>query len=276
MVTFPQPSSGETEMIDGCPVVSLHDSAADVEVFLRAIFDSSYFMPPPEPVNIQVLLGTLRFAHKYDVQYLYLRALKHLSARYGQTSADEYRTEDADSILFTGRSEVESHVTVITAATEVGALWLLPVAYYEVSSHADCWLQSAIEKGADVEIVKKCWVTQIHLSRGMSEVHKFLSVPSGAGCATSQKCDAIRFGQLESYFERRYEERDVNPLAECNPWSWTGHSGGDNFCSSCCTKGQMMHRTALNALWDRLPGIYGLPPWAELNALRKATMGDND
>jgi hypothetical protein len=38
MLSFPQ--TEEEERIDGCPVVRLHDSAADVTCFLRAIFDS--------------------------------------------------------------------------------------------------------------------------------------------------------------------------------------------------------------------------------------------
>lgn len=40
MIAFPQPTSGDREEIDGYPVVLLHDTARDVEVFLRAIYDS--------------------------------------------------------------------------------------------------------------------------------------------------------------------------------------------------------------------------------------------
>ncbi|KAJ7457722.1 hypothetical protein FB451DRAFT_1097886 [Mycena latifolia] len=78
MVAFSQPAdSSDVELVDASPVVSqaLHDSADDVEVFLRAIFDSSYFMPPPETVSLQVVLS-----HKYDVEYLHRRALKHLAS----------------------------------------------------------------------------------------------------------------------------------------------------------------------------------------------------
>ena len=38
MLSFPQPP--ESELVEGCPVVLLHDSGAEVAVFLRAIFDS--------------------------------------------------------------------------------------------------------------------------------------------------------------------------------------------------------------------------------------------
>lgn len=52
MLSFPLPppmqddrgggggEGGGEDLIDGCPVVRLHDSPADVTVFLRAIFDS--------------------------------------------------------------------------------------------------------------------------------------------------------------------------------------------------------------------------------------------
>lgn len=39
MLSFPQPA--DAEMVEGCPVVRLHDSADDVTCFFKAIFDSS-------------------------------------------------------------------------------------------------------------------------------------------------------------------------------------------------------------------------------------------
>ncbi|KAJ6450434.1 hypothetical protein C8R47DRAFT_931805, partial [Mycena vitilis] len=82
MAAFPQPQDGYGETIEGSPVFNLSDSATDVEAFLSAIFDSSYFMPPPTPVHLDVVLGVLRLAHKYDVQYLFIQALQRLSIQY--------------------------------------------------------------------------------------------------------------------------------------------------------------------------------------------------
>jgi hypothetical protein len=42
MVAFPQPAHPEGDIMDGIPIVRLHDSAGEVEVFLRAVFDSRY------------------------------------------------------------------------------------------------------------------------------------------------------------------------------------------------------------------------------------------
>ncbi|KAJ7723918.1 hypothetical protein B0H16DRAFT_330905 [Mycena metata] len=120
MVAFPQPDGGDAERIDGSPAVSLHDSAADVDALLRAIFDSSYFMPHPEPVKLSVILGILRLSHKYDIQYLHRRALNHLSARYFAASAEDYRSPAAEARR--KDEEAVSLLFVIQAAVEVGAL----------------------------------------------------------------------------------------------------------------------------------------------------------
>ncbi|KAJ6568046.1 hypothetical protein DFH09DRAFT_918388, partial [Mycena vulgaris] len=82
-VAFPQSMGGDPAPLQGSPVVTLHDAAPDVEAFLQATLDSrqvsAYFMPPPTAVELDVVLWVLRLAHKYDVHYIYLRALQHLS-----------------------------------------------------------------------------------------------------------------------------------------------------------------------------------------------------
>jgi hypothetical protein len=39
---MPQPSDGEHDLMEGCEVVQLHDSAADLGHFLRAIHETGY------------------------------------------------------------------------------------------------------------------------------------------------------------------------------------------------------------------------------------------
>ncbi|KAJ7112497.1 hypothetical protein C8R44DRAFT_741587 [Mycena epipterygia] len=51
-----QPTSDGDEMMNGSPAVCLHDSAAELEPFLRAILDSSYFMPPAAAVEFHSVL----------------------------------------------------------------------------------------------------------------------------------------------------------------------------------------------------------------------------
>ncbi|KAJ6502751.1 hypothetical protein C8R47DRAFT_969582 [Mycena vitilis] len=68
MIEFPPSTADGDQMMDGSPVVRLHDCASEVEAFLRAIFDSSYFMPRPAEVDFHVVLGILRLSHNLQVR----------------------------------------------------------------------------------------------------------------------------------------------------------------------------------------------------------------
>jgi hypothetical protein len=52
MFEFPQPATNGEDMMDGRPVVRLHDRAAEVESFLRAIFDSKYVPLPVKQLRV--------------------------------------------------------------------------------------------------------------------------------------------------------------------------------------------------------------------------------
>ncbi|KAF7333049.1 hypothetical protein MVEN_02411500 [Mycena venus] len=57
--------------------------------------------------------------------------------------------------IFDGGSEVLDF-TLTTTLREVGALWLLPMAYYDACMHGPEGLQSALDKGADEAEVHNC------------------------------------------------------------------------------------------------------------------------
>ena len=50
MLAFPPPAEGN-EVFDGCPIVTVYDSAKDMIFFLKAIFDSrsGFSLPFPRP-----------------------------------------------------------------------------------------------------------------------------------------------------------------------------------------------------------------------------------
>lgn len=43
------------------------------------MYSYSTSMPAPVPIRLSLVLGILRLSHKYDIQYLYRRALDHLA-----------------------------------------------------------------------------------------------------------------------------------------------------------------------------------------------------
>ncbi|KAJ7112488.1 hypothetical protein C8R44DRAFT_711013 [Mycena epipterygia] len=133
MFEFPQPISDGDEIMDGSPVVHLHDSAAEVEPFLRAIFDSSYFMPPPAAMNFHAILGILRLSHKYDVDYLYKRALLHLETVYPVDVA-KYPLIDSNTLNYQA-GVIALDLIAIPILQQVGATWLLPYAFYSLATY---------------------------------------------------------------------------------------------------------------------------------------------
>ncbi|KAJ7612166.1 hypothetical protein FB45DRAFT_1065528 [Roridomyces roridus] len=68
MFPLPQPPDSDSELVDGCPLVQLHDSAKEVKAFLKAIFTPGYFMPFPAETKYATIQGCLRLSHKYGVE----------------------------------------------------------------------------------------------------------------------------------------------------------------------------------------------------------------
>ncbi|KAJ6564161.1 hypothetical protein B0H19DRAFT_76017 [Mycena capillaripes] len=226
MIAFPQPNSEETDLLDGSPVVRLHDPAADVEVFLRAIFDSSYFMPSPAPVELPVVLGILRLSHKYDVQYLFRRALQHLAdGEWYRLSFDE---PALDHIILGDSPPIHS-LSIVLAAIEVGALWLLPWAYYEAASYRSDQLLPLAD-GALAPHVMRCVVAQARLLRGVAAVNQFLAHNSVHNCLDPPGCDQVRFRLLQQHFDLVKDgTRSIDPLREWDTANW----GDLGLCKPC-------------------------------------------
>ncbi|KAJ7617599.1 hypothetical protein DFH06DRAFT_1061983 [Mycena polygramma] len=263
MIGFPQPSETEMELYEGHPVVNLSNTASDVDAFLTAILDSSYFMPAPEPIELDAVLGILRLAHKYDVPYLYLRALKRLSIQNGVQSVDEYVGRDHDYIDLGAGGYFFSCTKLIQALTEVGALWLLPVAYYDMCSMSQALLLR--NASGHETIVLKCLATQATIRQGTAALNRFLTAPSNPSCTNYRACDFFRRAVLDQYLSEVQDGEDLHPLkAWDDDWS--------SFCTHCADSARVLHRETLQKFWDDLPNIFGLPPWPELNRMRDAVM----
>ncbi|KAJ7147847.1 hypothetical protein C8R43DRAFT_1108194 [Mycena crocata] len=245
MLAFPQPTGGDNEVIDGNPVVQLHDSAADVTVFLRAIFDSSYFMPSPAPVELQVVLGVLRLSHKYDVVYLHRRALQHL-VEEGWYSV----THDAQAIAHhiqcpSSAEDMADSLAIAAVATEVGALWLIPWAYYMASRYPLADL-IAVEAESP-QHARKCIAAREHMLRAMIAAQRVLTVADA--CDTTQLCDTIRMGALDSFIGQEQEVTLVCPLDEWTP-ERVGSLRDSGLCDSCADNAATLGKAAASAFWD--------------------------
>ncbi|KAJ7148539.1 hypothetical protein C8R43DRAFT_1108075 [Mycena crocata] len=264
MFTFPQPPSTDMETMDGYPVVKLHDDAEEVDVFLKAIFDSSFFMPPPEETNFETILAILRLSHKYDVPYLRRRALQHLETTYPTClSVDESR-EGNDTI--SEETSTQRFMT-IQVATEVGALWLLPVAYHDLCKQtistiiSELWWNSIGEKERTA-----CLVGHSKQLQYFPRIFKFLFVVKepNTECHDWPECNRIRLQYVH--------DMDIwqNMHWTLDAWPRTGEDIGNlGMCEDCTTEAEAMYATARQAFWDQLPTMFGLPGWEELEEMRR-------
>ncbi|KAJ7452265.1 hypothetical protein FB451DRAFT_1565973 [Mycena latifolia] len=276
MVAFPQPAGADVDTMDGSPVVRLHDSAADVEVFLRAIFDSSFFMPAPEPVDLYTVLGILRLSHKYDVQYLYRRALHHLQDPLWFSSIEAYRDRPDHPMLRWDEDEpspLSRLLATIKAAAEVGALWLLPTAYYRATQFVSDSLPASMPSGTD-QHAQKCITAGLVLSRAHTISLKFLTAASSfGGCTSPLDCSRARLRGFHWYIWDAMQGADLDPLQSWSPDEWDELSRA-GMCDHCLQWSKDAHTNNIKDLWDRLPGIFDLPSWQELDDLKAAAMGE--
>ncbi|KAJ6505866.1 hypothetical protein C8R47DRAFT_1102655 [Mycena vitilis] len=274
MVAFPQPANPEGETIDNRSVVVLHDSAAEVEVFLRAIFDSSFFMPAPAATTFHAVIGVMRLAHKYDVRYLFGRALGHLSVLY---PSDFEEFLDCNSGTgFTNVSfpknpnSIDTDIIALHAALEVGALWLLPGIYYGVCQYPSREFLAAEARGHGLGVhERRCLAAQVHLVRGTAANHKFLAtLPDGA--CTEEDCEVVisqALDILSDWNSSDGERDDLDTLA-----SWAILHMDEDLCPRCESVGRRAFYDAQLAFWTRMPALFGLPFWPELEEMRRDVM----
>ncbi|KAJ7290213.1 hypothetical protein C8J57DRAFT_1275423 [Mycena rebaudengoi] len=259
MLQFPQPVGEET--IEGCPVVTLHDKAAEVTVFLKALLDTDFFMPYPADTTFVIIAGVLRLSHKYDVGFLRRRALSHLSSVYYTKLPDpESRTPTSFDIF-------EADIAIVIGlAREVGALWMLPYAFYSASCIQD------------VRVILKCGKKlgtedQYRLLNGyiaqrdstMLHILGFLySPPRIVGC-TGSDCTLVRLDAIEFHAQEVVSDDSAMPLSIWRTYDWENL---ETLCATCLASLKQSHQAARESFWDGLPKKYDLPAWAELEKLK--------
>ncbi|KAK7024858.1 hypothetical protein R3P38DRAFT_3269620 [Favolaschia claudopus] len=266
-------------MMDGVSVVTVYDDPTEMEVFLQAIYDSDFFMPPPKQIDIRHCLGILRLAHKYDVSYLRVRALEHLDAML-PTSLPEFARRMPLRELRDHFREANLNdmlrilMAIIAVATEVGALWFIPVAY----SFLFYWLPDLSKIMAD-----EVWLAleggqrataingYIALSKQWHKVFSFLSVPStedDAECADWADCNGKRLSARHILDSTALFNQYPTAAMVC-----LRYSNLPKLCQHCLAEAKAIHETEMQNCWDELPEIFALPGWGELRQMRIDSLG---
>ncbi|KAJ6496242.1 hypothetical protein C8R45DRAFT_866176 [Mycena sanguinolenta] len=259
MFEFPQPAAGADEvsnMIDGSPVVRLHDDPGEVDAFLRAIFDSSYFMPPPNEVEFFELSGILRLSHKYDVSYLYKRAISHLETLY---PIDLVAVGEDTTIL---DFEWDTELRALEVIHEVGAIWLLPFAYHSIVEIDRSW--------RPCPATRKELILQICMLQREATERLFNALTLSSTCSSRDACNLSKFAFLKTRGHPN-QRHDQSPLREDTfPDRTALHR---TLCSKCLGEAGREYHAVRAKIWQELPANCGLDGWDVLLEQRRAALG---
>lgn len=243
----------------------------------------------PTPTRLEIIAGVLRLSHKYSVDYLRRRALVHLSSAFFTTlSAVDDDLRAADSSLWTrpswGMSSESRRLSIshaIQLAREVGALWVLPYAFYELAQICakgpdilTC-LKPGNLNGVSTQLSEEDQIAFVkgycvQISTSTSGILRFLQEPASIpGCNVGYDCLLVRLtASAES--DRHSSEYLADPLVLWYGSDWERLAG---VCGTCLKSLKRTHQSARRTFWDQLPQMYGLPGWEELEKMKADALG---
>ncbi|KAF7309626.1 hypothetical protein MIND_00333700 [Mycena indigotica] len=225
LLAFPQPDDSET--IDGCQVMHLEDSAADMLYFLKALFDYEFFAPYPAKTDFDSIHGILRLGTKYRVEPLRRRALQHLASAHPTSlaawdslcSIPSNSTSSFAPPAYAGPSFDFSNLElpIITLARAAHANWILPTAFFR-----------ALATLSSADILDGIDYTSVHVE--LERADKVLLLEAGSTCLGEPIADILGFLWSPT----------VIPGCE------NANSGGpaSNGITNACTSSRLMMRVA--------------------------------
>ncbi|KAK7052492.1 BTB domain-containing protein, partial [Favolaschia claudopus] len=277
MLSLPPPD--EPDMMDGCPLVLLTDSAEDVTNFLKAIFHYSFFNPPPAPTTFPIICSVLRMSHKYEVDELRKRALVHFSQAH-PTTLSEWDTVVNDPPSWTNLDD-EKNILSISIARQFGATWILPTAFYRMcqSTQEDNIIDTVYLDTSDK--VRFLQGLRYLETTGASQMLDFLldeSLWSNLNChetleAEQRVCigsredDEWRHQIRSDLEERKGFDARVGAVMPLELWQHD-HWSDLPACDDCTEEIQSALQEARQKLWNELPTIFGLPNWKKLRKMK--------
>ncbi|KAJ6616627.1 hypothetical protein B0H10DRAFT_1799065 [Mycena sp. CBHHK59/15] len=252
-----------SEMVEGCPVVRVYDTALDLMHFLKAIHHGGYY-EPAETKDFLLIAAILRLSTKYNVDFLRRRALAHISSLYPTTLQEWDQRKDTSMEVFNARP-----FAVLLLAKETGHQALLPACMYLCADSVD--INDILDglKSIDGKHLELDWPDKRACIRGRqnlllalrSEVFAFLTgslaIPN---CVSPQRCDSSKLRWLQS-LEASLGNGCPGIFSIKFPWV----SFRKAVCDNCYTASYTNSNTQRQFIWDKLPSYFDMPPWEELS-----------
>jgi hypothetical protein len=164
--------------------------------------------------------------------------------------------------------DVDVDISAIRVATEVGALWLLPMAYYAACTWEIRDMMTAKSWAALGESEKATCLgshsSQMRSCRIMMEFF-FLGTTEDSGCSSREKCNS---GRRNSH--RRFKWSALRlPLSV---WAYPRQWKNMGLCEICLDEAKALHAASRQVVWDGIPGMFDLPGWTQLEEMRRIAL----
>ncbi|KAF7314931.1 hypothetical protein MIND_00007000 [Mycena indigotica] len=296
MLAFPQPAPGASgDKVDGCPLVQLQDAEVDITAFLTAIFVPFSFRPFPALTTVDMVIGCARLGHKYNAPIIRRLALTHLTSALRTTLAEsdatcyeEDKSERGPSAVASWDCAWDDHlIALVQLAREIDAPWLLPSLFYLIAGKLDSiagqLVNGTVIHGAPARLHPG---DQERVLRGASRqqqaawtLAEFMTPAPPSVCHKDTGMCPLRIMRTATSapFRDHVHRHSQVPLSLFDERLGDDWYGADwqAVCQTCKAHLHGELKAARGAFWDSLPELYGLPPWEELEELKRAAIGDD-
>ncbi|KAI1784864.1 hypothetical protein LXA43DRAFT_1040635 [Ganoderma leucocontextum] len=247
-------------MFDGCPVVHLSDSVADLKHFLRALIAKThrnvYNRPDTKIHTFKQLSSLVRLAHKYQIHDVQDQALTALQTHFAST----FSSWDSIAVI---EGDVRWGIEVIHLARLTDTPAMLPIAFYECAQAGGSIVEGWRREDGTVEYLSPDDLRRMidgHAAlwrRFEPTLDRVFETRSSPECASSITCN-LRLGAMSA--DRGEAENGLNRPALLHCWAniideWSETYGFCEACSDMLLKKMNVERYKL---WRELPRLFGL------------------
>ncbi|KAI0334278.1 hypothetical protein GY45DRAFT_1243000 [Cubamyces sp. BRFM 1775] len=259
---IPQPAGAPK--IDGCPYVVLMDRPEQLKHLLRVIFPTNgnlVFGKPHALVTMDAVAGTVRLAHKYQMDQLLAQGLSILM---------DYYTDDFDLWIKPDRP-VSMAATDLDAISAINIAHLtktptiLPLAFLHASRVGSAALRGCIRdrvltEGLSFEDLERVLNGRTIFLKASSKALARITAPQASDmCADTRRCTRIlaaKACELDVALEDMYTSDKV--LKWASEYSKPDTSTGMRLCEKCREMIAERETDELKDLWNELPDYFDL------------------
>ena len=213
-----------------------------------------------EGVPFVVISAFICLGRKYDIQKLYVEAEKRIFRTIPAKLAD-YDALPEKSFLITAFTYLDFAIL----GRKSGLFSLLPYAFYQ-----SCYLYSTagITNGLKASDGHKAALhlhdqvvclggyragCETQADTTYAWIHNTGSV--APNCTTPKVCQRAKRAHNLTHFDSGTALDGLGRWSACAPLG---------LCSECFEEGRSRHEAGRRQFWEKLPGIFNLPPWTEL------------